>query len=114
MELSYNDKSNYMPVYRDNHMPVMITQEKDRYSLDQALDYYNWDHGFELQYQIINHSNCELATALKAFYFAQGDQYLQNKYPEQKINSDQLAFLKYLYDKTVSGYYLELEQSVHA
>lgn len=74
------------------------------YTLDKILDYYNWDDGFELPLEIIHHPNCELATALKAFYLANGELYLQDQALVSKP-TEWLNFLKCLYERIISGCY---------
>lgn len=56
-----------------------INEDLDCYTLDKIIVNYNWDDGFELPLEIIQHQNCELATALNAFYLAEGDLYLLDK-----------------------------------
>ena len=86
-------------------MPAIIYENTDRYELDKKLDYYNWDDGFEFPNKIIKHPNCELGTALKAFYLAGGELYLRHNIPESDSTKERLDFLQYLYDRIVTGYY---------
>ncbi len=82
-----------------------ITKNTDRYELDKKLDYYNWNDGFDFPKQVIDHSNCELGTALKVFYLAKGELFLQNKTNETDLPEGWPAFIEYLYGRITSGCY---------
>ena len=49
-----------------------------------------------------DHQNCELATALKAFYLAGGERYLLHEHTGVEPT---LFFLRRLYDRIISGLY---------
>ena len=86
-------------------MSTVINKDTDRYALDKKLDHYNWNDGFDLPVQIINHPNCELGTALKAFYSAEGERYLRCDIVETESPKERLDFLKCLYTRFVNGHY---------
>lgn len=82
-----------------------IKKEIGCYKLDRILDNYNWDDGFELPLKLIHHPNCDLGTALKAFYLAEGLQYLQDKTLADRKPKEWIHFLKCLYEKITNGDY---------
>lgn len=82
-----------------------LAPEIDCYTLDKILARYNWDDGFELPLKIILHQNCELATALQAFYLAEGSRYLQDKTLADGGQKEWLGFLSCLYERITSGCY---------
>lgn len=82
-----------------------FNKDIDCYTLDKILDNYNWDDGFELPLEIIHHQNCELATALKAFYLAEGDLYLQDKNIVNYKQKEWHDFLSCLYERITSDCY---------
>jgi len=83
----------------------MIADNTDRYELDKKLDHINLDDGLNLLYQIIDHPNCELGTALKAFYLAEGERYLRHDIAETESTKERLALLGYLYKRITNGCY---------
>ncbi len=74
-----------------------INESADCYLLHQILTEYNWDNGFKLPFDIIKHQNCQLATALRAFYLADGGRYLQEIVELNYSNQEWLSFLEYLF-----------------
>ncbi len=71
------------------------------------LDNYNWDNGFEVPEEIINHPNCTLPIALLAFHRADGIQYLLEG---EAIFANRLSkswedFIKEVYDKILKKQY---------
>ena len=86
-------------------MSTVINKDTGCYELDKKLDYYNWNDGFDLPSQIIDHPNCELGTALKAFYLAEGERYLRHDIAETESPKERLDFLKRLYDRIVNSHY---------
>ena len=85
---------------------MMIADNTDRYELDKKLDHYNLNDGLDLLYQIINHPNCELGTALKAFYLAEGERYLRHDIAETESTKKRLALLECLYKRITNGHYI--------
>lgn len=83
-----------------------LYKDLDCYTLDKILFNYNWDDGFELPLEIIHHQNCELATALNAFYLAEGSLYLQDKNLAGNRQEEWLCFLRCLYERITSGCYI--------
>ncbi len=51
-------------------------QEMNAKHLDILISEYNWDDGFRVPQMVIDNKNCELGTALKTFYLADGYSYL--------------------------------------
>lgn len=54
--------------------------------LDAYLDYYNWDDGFCIPYLIICHPNCELATAINAFWLSEAVDYFDDDFLKNEIS----------------------------
>jgi len=83
-----------------------MNQETSSHELDSNLDSYNWDDGFDFPYKVINHPNCELATALNAFYLAEGMLYLEHGCSECNLsNKAWRDFVEYLYVKIKNSHY---------
>ena len=82
-----------------------IYKDTGRYELDKKLDHYNWENGLDFPNQVVNHPNCELGTALKAFYLAGGELYLRHITEESGLPDGWLEFMGSLYDRVVSGLY---------
>jgi len=80
-----------------------LKKDVDCYMLDKILTRYNWDDGFDLPLEIIHHPNCERATALKAFYLANGEEYLQDR--ELEGAEEWIGFLRCLYERITNGCY---------
>ncbi len=68
--------------------------------LDILISEYNWDNGFGVPQMVVDNKNCELATALKIFYLADGYSYLQQTKHE---NSKWYQFVSCLFDRILSG-----------
>ncbi|MDR2869987.1 MAG: DUF4274 domain-containing protein [Deferribacteraceae bacterium] len=91
----------------------LLNKNTDSLTLDSFIDggtdeynEYNWDDGFELPYLILQHKNCELATALKIFHL--GDMGTMSMEDgelcgEDEEDDEQAIFLKYLYRRIVAG-----------
>lgn len=73
-------------------------------ALDMFMEEYNWDDGLELPYFIAQHKNCELATALKIFYLAEGTQYFKEGFADT-TNHEWKHFLEMLYTRIAGGVY---------
>ncbi|WP_051542219.1 DUF4274 domain-containing protein [Clostridium lundense] len=82
-----------------------FTDNTTSIELHDFLENYNWDDGFEIPYYIINHKNCELATALNAFYLAEGLDIFDDDF-EDSFDENWIYFIKYLYKKIVYDKYL--------
>lgn len=57
---------------------------------------YNWDNGFDIPNEIINHPYCDLSTALMMFYHADGDAFLEDKRVNEQLKK-WFDFIKLLY-----------------
>ena len=65
---------------------------------------YNWDDGFEIPYNIINNDNCDLGTALKVFYDADGYRVLENREELNNSNSKEwTSFILQLEDRILNN-----------
>ena len=64
---------------------------------------YNWDDGLELPYYIALHKNCQLATALKLFWSAEGIFFFKDEYKSRNVLYKQ--YLQTLYERIVNGTY---------
>nr|WP_304059939.1 DUF4274 domain-containing protein [Enterocloster clostridioformis] len=82
----------------------LLNEQSDAYILDEFIDNYNWDDGFEAPYFILNHKNCELGTALKIFYFSAGTDMLEAGYKNYKLGH-WVEFIEYAYKKIAEGNY---------
>lgn len=72
--------------------------------LNDFLDIYNWDDGFEIPYYILEHQNCELGIALKLFYLSDGLGILDDDF-ENDFNKKWVFFVKLLYKNILEGKY---------
>ncbi|QZY56648.1 DUF4274 domain-containing protein [Crassaminicella profunda] len=82
--------------------------------LDLLIENYNWDNGFKLPSAVTNNENCELATALKVFYLADGFSYLSDSTKPSIYLMDWYNFVSNLYNRLLEGIYCygELHYSV--
>lgn len=65
---------------------------------------YNWDNGFEIPYSIFINENCDLGTALKMFYDADGYRLLENKDELNNPNLVQWAnFISGLFERILNN-----------
>lgn len=67
--------------------------------LHEISKQYNWDDGLDIPEAIINNKYCDLGTALKIFYDAQGYELFKNKSQEiDKGSPEWIGFIKNVYD----------------
>lgn len=78
---------------------MIYIKDMDSKQLDCMLDLYNWDNGFRIPEQIISNPNCEMATALKAFYLADGYRLLTRELNLNSDNKQWIEFISMLYKK---------------
>ena len=85
----------------------MIGEDTDAETLDKYLNEYNWDDGFGIPYLIINHPNCELATAVNAFWLAEGFVYFSDSFWRESkgIEAVWKDFVIYITEKILGGAY---------
>lgn len=69
--------------------------------IEQVLEAYNWDDGFELPQRLLGGTGCDLGIALNIFYLADGDAYLMDR----SIQGPEpwLSFVSQLYERIVRG-----------
>ncbi|MCT4542213.1 MAG: DUF4274 domain-containing protein [Vallitalea sp.] len=78
---------------------MIYIKDMDSKQLDCMLDLYNWDNGFRIPEQIISNPNCEMVTALKAFYLADGYRLLTRELNLNSDNKQWIEFISMLYKK---------------
>ncbi len=74
--------------------------------LEEILNEYNWDDGFEIPKGILDNSHCDLALALKIFYLADGFAYLDG-FEEKNGLKEWRQFICSLYNDILSNKYKE-------
>jgi hypothetical protein len=79
--------------------PDLLNEASDAGMLDRFIHNYNWDDGLEVPYFVGKHKNCELGTALKMFYFAQGTDMLEEGYRSELEDDEWVSFIDYLYKR---------------
>lgn len=87
--------------------PELLEEETSGEELHQYMEEYNWDDGLEVPYFIMQHPNCELATALLMFWLAEGDYIFEDDFEEMDF-IDEVEFkyfLRMLHDRIVRGVY---------
>ena len=77
----------------------------DPHLLHALLDHYNWDDGFEVPLAIANNPACELATAIRLFWLADGGSWFQLPNHERAKAPDHDAFCSALFDRITAGSY---------
>lgn len=75
----------------------------------QSLEQYNWDNGFDFPRQVIAHSTCDLAMALKVFYLADGYGYFQKPVCKFDNTTEWYMFIDTLYHAICNGQYPRTE-----
>ena len=78
--------------------------------LKQKIEYYNGDDGFELLYEILDDSNCDLALALEIFFLADGYVYLENSVPNPNLK-EWCSFVENLYYNILKGKYIKTQSA---
>ena len=96
------EKVSYMLEEYEN--PDLLNEKSNAYMLDGFILEYNWDDGPEVPYFILNHRNCELGTALKIFYFAEGEDMLEERYKDYQLGH-WIEFIEYTYKKIAENDY---------
>ena len=88
-------------LYNDNRICVKkeIGNMKNPMFLHIFANYYNWDDGFEIPWNIVQNENCDLGTALKMFYDAEGEIYL--KTGDDLENKEWTQFISFLYKQII-------------
>lgn len=76
----------------------LLEPETGSIRLDEFIDSYQWDDGFELPFYIMQHKNCELGTALKMFYCSEGLEFFEEDFYEY-FDEKWIAFVEILYHK---------------
>jgi hypothetical protein len=74
--------------------------------LEELLNEYNWDDGFETPKEILINPYCDLALALKIFYLADGFAYLEGA-AEKSGLSEWKQFINSLYNNILDNKYKE-------
>lgn len=82
---------------------VALIGEMTAQELHAFLGEYNWDNGFEPVWAIIQNPECELATALLAFWLADPD--LSTVPPAASRYENHTKFVAELFDRITSGRY---------
>ena len=78
--------------------------------LNDFLDEYNWDDGLEVPYYISRHKNCDLGTAMKLFYLADGLGILSEDF-EGSTDLKWVFFVKMMYKQIQNGEFREKNSS---
>lgn len=63
-----------------------ITEGTPAEQLHQYLATYNWDDGFSIPYLIVCHPNCELATAVHAFWLSDAAFYFKGDLKNEEVS----------------------------
>lgn len=79
-------------------------------SLNDFIEEYNWDDGFEVPYYVMNHVNCDLGTALKMFYLSEGLEILDDGFYDF-FNKKWVCFVELLYLKIKNHEYKIMDNS---
>lgn len=79
----------------------LLDEATDSVELDEFIDIYQWDDGFEVPFFIMQHRNCELGTALKMFYLIDGLGIFEEDFYDY-FNEDWVAFVEILYNKILN------------
>ncbi|MCH5204998.1 MAG: DUF4274 domain-containing protein [Oscillospiraceae bacterium] len=88
-----------------------IDDTTDSKTLDKYLNDYNWDDGFAIPYLITSHANCELATAVNAFWLAEGFVYFSEGFWStsnvkfKKSHTQWEKFVVFITENIISGAY---------
>lgn len=88
-----------------------INETTDAKTLDEYLGEYNWDDGFALPYLITNHPNCELSTAVNAFWLVEGYVYFSESFwsvsgtDDTKTHADWKEFVVFITENVLGGAY---------
>lgn len=73
--------------------------------LHELLDYYNWDDGFDVPFAIANNLTCELGTAVRLFWLADGGSWFQMTERERARAADHDLFCSHLFSQITAGSY---------
>lgn len=84
--------------------PDLLKEQSEASLLDGFIDNYNWDDGLEIPYFILKHVNCELGTALKIFYLAEGTEMLKTGYQDYQLGN-WVEFIEYAFQRIAEGNY---------
>ncbi len=87
--------------------PELLEEETSGEELHRYMEEYNWDDGLEVPYFIMQHPNCELATALLMFWLAEGYFIFEDDFEEMDF-IDEVEFkyfLRMLHDRIVQRVY---------
>ncbi len=87
--------------------PELLEEKTSGEELHRYMEEYNWGDGLEVPYFIMQHPNCELATALMMFWLAEGDYIFEDDFEEMDF-IDEVEFkyfLRMLHDRIVQGVY---------
>lgn len=84
-----------------------IDETTDAETLDKYLGEYNWDDGFAVPYLITSHPNCELATAVNAFWLAEGFVYFSDSFwsTSQGAEAQWKEFVVFVTENILGGAY---------
>ena len=88
-------------------VPDLLEEGTSAEKLHQFMEEYNWGDGLEVPYFIMQHPNCELATALMIFWLAEGDYIFEDDFEEMYF-IDEVEFkyfLRMLHDRVIQGVY---------
>lgn len=91
-------------VHSENAAQIVVGLS-DPHLLHALLDHYNWDDGFEVPLAIANNPACELATAIRLFWLADGGSWIQMSNKERAKASDHDAFCSALFGRITAGSY---------
>ncbi len=69
---------------------------------------YNWDDGLDIPRAILSNGNCDISTALHAFYLAEGERYLCGRDALEKDEPDEwFVFIRNLHSRITRGDFIK-------
>ncbi len=71
--------------------------------LNEIIDHYNWDDGFEFPKKVLEYPQCYLALALRIFYLGDGFGYFKILQHNIGGRKEWLQFISTLYDDIASA-----------
>jgi len=69
------------------------------------LDHYNWDDGFEIPMVIADHSECDLAIAIKLYWLSEADYWYESDEEVDQFSKSHYEFSRLITERLLSGYY---------
>lgn len=80
----------------------------DSHVLYVYLRNYNWDDGLDIPRAVLSNRNCDLSTALSAFYLAEGERYLCGREALKKAEpTEWFVFISDLHRRITRGDFIK-------